>query len=135
MYLYLDKTQMKKKGKQRHMDNLFIRTKAEIKTVQTINIPVSSIKEILKMVQQDNLKDIYWKNPKINLSDLDSETWTSIKKNFLKMWSVGSTREDTETIQYIIRLLGFDGIENFGLYDEHRNCISMVVFNYGDHLN
>ncbi len=117
------------------MNNLFIRTKAEVRTIQSIRISVTSIKPILLLVQQDHCKDIYWKTSKIDLSKINDMKFTDLKKAFISLWSIGHSKEDIDTIEYIVRVLGFDGVENFGYYSDTTNCIHLVVYNNGDHLN
>lgn len=122
-------------GRKKKMNNLFIRTKAEVRTIQSIRISVTSIKPILLLVQQDHCKDIYWKTSKIDLSKINDMNFTDLKKAFISLWSIGHSKEDIDTIEYIVRVLGFDGVENFGYYSDTTNCIHLVVYNNGDHLN
>lgn len=43
-------------------------------------------------------------------------------------------KEDSDTLRYVIEYLGFDGIENFGIYKENCDARCMTVYMEGDTL-
>ncbi len=52
------------------------------------------------------------------------------------LWRVGNGKDETDTIRFIVtQILGFDGIENFGLFDSDSQRARLVVYKYGDRMN
>ena len=52
------------------------------------------------------------------------------------LWHVLGDKSTCTTRDFIVtRILGFDGIYNYGYYDENREAATMVVYKYGDQLN
>lgn len=43
-------------------------------------------------------------------------------------------KEDSDTLSYVIKFLGFDGIENYGIYKEKCDARCMTVYMEGDTL-
>lgn len=65
--------------------------------------------------------------------NLEDDTMENIKSCFNKIcMSWGNNAKD---IQYIVGKLGFDGVDNYGYYNERTKSYKLAVYNHGDDMN
>ena len=110
-------------------------TKQEVKTKTIYNIEVTlrdftdALETYLEVRKASVVYECAFKHLKVE--DLGDEKLSNIKAYFK------SFRSDDEvaTKNYLIKFLGFDGVENYGFYDEKTKTIHMTVFSYGDKIN
>lgn len=111
-------------------------TGMEVKTIYNITISDADMGCILDAVlklRDRSLLSTLNAFEGYDLNTLDSTQATS-RQILKELWNVGS--KDTRTVQFIIReILGFDGVENYGYYDEDDEVAKMVVYKHGDRLN
>lgn len=103
-------------------------TKKEVKTIYEIEISFKDYCMIRVDAKTDVIAELMKAFENVNLEDT---TMGTLKIDFEKL-------EDTHTLQYIVRKLGFDGITNYGYYkekNEDSGVYKMVVYNYGDDIN
>lgn len=103
-------------------------TKKEVKTIYEIEIQFKDFAEIYEKAKDDVICEVM---QAFTNSDLSNTTMGNLKKEFESL-------EDVKTIQYIVRKLGFDSIENYGYFkkkSEGFGVYRMVVSNYGDDMN
>lgn len=68
-------------------------------------------------------------------TNLEDDTMGTLKKEF---YNLQFASDGTKTLRYVVRELGFDGVENYGYHkDKGEGCgvHRMVVYNNGDDLN
>lgn len=112
-------------------------TSAEVKTIYHIAIGTDDMLAILEEVNKtdgDLLKAVNaFQFPDFKLYDPGRPTARQLLED---LWRVNSTRAETDTIHFIVReILGFDGIENYGLFDKESQRAKMTVHKYGDRMN
>ena len=103
-------------------------TKKEVKTIYDIEIQFKDFSEIYAKAKDDVMCEVMQAFTK---SDLSNTTMGNLKHEF-------EILDDVKTIQYIVRKLGFDSIENYGYFKkkpEGFGVYRMVVSNYGDDIN
>lgn len=103
-------------------------TGKEVKTIYNIEIQFKDFADIYAAAKNDVMCEVMRAFPN---SDLSDTTMGNLKHEF-------ETLDDTNTIQYIVRKLGFDSIENYGYFkkkSEGFGVYRMTVSNYGDDLN
>ena len=99
-------------------------TSAEVKTMYALEISYLDFANIF--IAAEN-----------SISRLDSE----FADFDLKNRTIGNIRHCFETlhkaedIQYIVRKLGFDGVSNYGYYNDRKDVYRMTAYNHGDTLN
>lgn len=100
----------------------------EVKTIYNIEFNLTDFTKIFMEAKDDVTR--------INAFDefnLEDDTMENVKSCFNKICKVwGNNAKD---IQYIVRKFGFDGVENYGYYEERTKTYKLVVFNYGDDIN
>lgn len=99
-------------------------TKAEIKTMYTVDIAFKDFSDIFCAAKEDEWRH----NSEFGEFDLTDTTIGNIRNCFKQL-------REVKTIQYIVRKLGFDGVENYGYYNDRKGVYTMVVYDSGDTLN
>ncbi len=102
--------------------------KKQVKTIYDIEISFKDFSKIYAEAKDDFYCEGY---KAFKSSNLDDTTIGNIRKEFKNL-------KDANTIKYIVYKLGFDRVENYGLYKEKfdgTGVYSMVVSNDGDELN
>lgn len=103
-------------------------TKKEVKTIYEIEISFKDYTTIRVDAKTDVIAEVMKAFENVNLNDT---TMGTLKFDFEKL-------DDVNTLKYIVRKLGFDGVENFGYHKEKNEGCGvhrMVVYNYGDDIN
>lgn len=99
-------------------------TEKKVRTIYTIDIQFKDFADIFCKALEDD-----WRHQsefgEFNLKDT---TIGNIKSCFENL-------REAKTIQYIVRKLGFDGVENYGYYNSRKGVYTMVVYDNGDLLN
>ena len=108
-------------------------TKQEVKTIYSIEVTLRDFTDALEAYVKDRNSRIGYEGAfkHLKYDDLKDENLANIKACFKCFRS----DDEVSTKNYLVRFLGFDGIENYGLYSEKTNTIHMTVFNYGDQIN
>ena len=108
-------------------------TKQEVKTIYTIKVTFEDFTGALEAYSKDATARVCYENAfkHLKTDNLQNEKLFNIESYFRHF------RPDDEVVtkRYLVNYLGFDGIENYGFYDDKLNVIQMVVFNYGDQIN
>lgn len=99
-------------------------TTSQVKTLHTIDIQFKDFSEIFCAAKADEWRH----NKELGEFDLTDTTIGNIRKCFEAL-------KEPKSIQYIVRKLGFDGVENYGYYDKRKGVYSMVVYDNGDTMN
>lgn len=103
-------------------------TKKEVKTIYEIEISFKDYCKIRTNAKTDVIAEVMKAFENVNLDDT---TMGTLKFDFEKL-------DDVNTLKYIVRKLGFDGVENYGYHKEKfegSGVHSMVVYNCGDDIN
>lgn len=104
--------------------------KSSVKTIYTIALTFHDFLTVFVYASQDKTRYseefAHW--------DLTDTTIGNIKKAWKDICHPWYEYK-TKNIQYIVRKLGFDGIENYGYYDENKDLYILSVYDYGDCLN
>lgn len=104
------------------------KTKMEVKTIYNIEFDLTDFTKIFMEAKDDVTRINAFS--KFNLED---DTMGNVKSCFNEICKLlGNNAED---IRYIVRKLGFDGVENYGYYEERTKTYKLVVFNHGDDMN
>lgn len=99
-------------------------TKSEVKTIYTIDIQFKDFAEIFNAAKSDE-----WKSESVFKEfDLTDTTIGNIGSCFKGL-------TETAYIEYIVSKLGFDGVENYGYYNNCKGVYTMVVYDIGDMMN
>ena len=80
-------------------------TKQEVKTVYTIELTFKDYADAREKALKDDFRLGAFEE-----CDMENETVGVIRNEFETL----QFRKTTETLRYIVRLLGFDGVENYG---------------------
>lgn len=110
-------------------------TGMEVKTIYHISISPMNMEDIMEEVlrKDRSLLVTLGAFEGYNLDGLEP-TRATCRQFLRELWSVGST--SAKTINFIVReILGFDGVENYGLYNAEDDAAQMVVFKRGDWVN
>lgn len=102
--------------------------KAEVKTIYTLHVDFRDFVKVFTEAKEDPMCEIMSAFDNV---DLDNTTLGYVSKVFRSQW-------DAETTRYIVRQLGFDGVENYGCFiekDEVPSYHLLVVYNNGDTMN
>jgi hypothetical protein len=110
--------------------------KMEVKTFYDITITPEDMKDILNAAKRSD-PDIMKLKEAFQEYDLSMDPTYDLCVSYLHtLWNVLGDKSTCTTRNYIVTdILGFDGIYNYGYYQEEREVATMVVFNYGDKLN
>ena len=99
-------------------------TQSEVKTIYTIDIQFKDFAEIFCKAKTDE-----WRHSsefgEFNLGDTTMGNLQECFKNL----------REVKSIQYLVRKLGFDGVENYGYYNDRKGVYTMVVYDSGDTIN
>lgn len=107
-------------------------TQKEVRTIYSIRFTLDDYIKAFELYLKHPLKDIGEYDGAFNGLSTDSEK-EDFEKNF-KAWGHG--KYHTATIRFIVKqYFKFDGIENYGFYEESKDSYKMSVYNYGDDLN
>ena len=116
--------------------NMAIVTAQEVKTIYTIEIGVNEMASILEDANEQDpelMKALGAFQFDLNHFDTGRQGIIALMQ---ALWSPAATKTETNTVNYIVReIIGFDGVENYGYFDEKRNRVSMVVYCNGDRIN
>lgn len=123
------------------MSTLYQINKMEVKTFYDITITPEDMKSILNAARRSD-PDIMKLKEAFQGHDLSTE-WEGMEPSYdlcvsylQNLWNVLGDKSTCTTRNFIVTdILGFDGIYNYGYYQEEREVATMVVFNYGDKLN
>lgn len=99
-------------------------TSKKVKTIYNIDIQFKDFSEIFGEAKADEWRP----NDALTEFDLTDTTIGNIRNCFEAL-------RDAKGIQYIVRKLGFDGVENYGYYNKRKGVYTMVVYDDGDTLN
>lgn len=102
--------------------------KSEVKTIYTIHVDFRDFSRVYTEAKGDLRCEVTGAFAGV---DLDNTTLGYMNKVFRSQWDANTTR-------YIVRQLGFDGVENFGCFvekDEAPSYHLLVVYNDGDTMN
>ena len=116
--------------------NMAAVTKQEVKTIYHIMIGVNEMTAIL---EEANGQDPELMKA-LEAFQFDLNNYATGRQGIIQLlkdlWRPNGSASETNTISYIVReIIGFDGIENYGYFDEKTNKVSMVVYSYGDRIN
>lgn len=117
--------------------NSYTITEAKVKTLYTIQIGPEDLVEIVGRIAADPI--LNQRLPaycaEIDNIDLDAVDNTGAGDILLqRIWSTPC--QQANTIGFIVKeVLGFDGVENYGYFNETIDRAVMVVYRCGDRLN
>lgn len=106
-------------------------TKKEVKTIYSVELSFKDYCELRTKAKGSTIAEVMGAFADTNLDD---ETMGTLKNEFCNLQFKS---DSAKTLQYIVRELGFDGIENYGYHKEKvEGCgvHKMVVYNEGDEL-
>lgn len=108
-------------------------TKQEVKTIYEIEVTFEDYRDALEAYSKSEIAKAVHKDAFqfLDTKDFEKNKLADIRKYFESFHS----KDEVATKRYIVEYLGFDGIENFGLYVDKTKTIHMIVFNYGDQIN
>lgn len=112
-------------------------TGMEVKTVYNIEITPMDMEGILQEVLRGDwsLMASLEAFTEYDMNKLEP-TRATCEKLLGELWDVRGGRASTRTRDYIFRdILGFDGVENYGLYNPITETANMVVYKRGDRAN
>lgn len=106
----------------------------EVKTIYDIRFDFHDFLTIFEAAKSDPARIHEFEN-----FDLDNTTMGNIRKSYKSLAEPSffltpeESRQQANNLQYIVRKLGFDGIENYGYMpkDDEREEYHMVVYNRG----
>ena len=104
-------------------------TQIKVKTIYDIEIEYSDFSAIFVKAKKDITRLGAFEE-----FNLDDTTIGNIRKCFESLNThcfSEHCKQSCEDLQYIVRALGFDGIENYGYYAKNKNAYKMVVYNNG----
>lgn len=107
-------------------------TSKEVKTIYSIRFTFNDFTKAFDQYEKDPLKGVgEYANAFKGLTVHDSlKDFENAFKKFTH------SINHTHTINYIVkRFFKFDGVENYGFYDENKDNYRMSVYNYGDEIN
>lgn len=107
-------------------------TGKEVKTIYDIEINFKDYCELRSKAKGNTAAEVMGAFEDTNLED---DTMGTLRKEFCNLQFKS---DSVKTLQYIVRELGFDGVENYGYHkDKGEGCgvHRMVVYNNGDDLN
>lgn len=112
-------------------------TGMEVKTIYNIEITPTNMEAILEEVLRGDWSLMATMDA---FTDYDMNTMeptrATCQKLLSELWDVRGGRSTTSTRNYIVReILGFDGVENYGLYNPITETACMVVYKRGDRAN
>ena len=104
-------------------------TQIKVKTIYDIEIEYSDFSAIFVKAKKDITRLGAFEE-----FNLDDTTIGNIQKCFKALDAhcfSERCKQACEDLQYVVRALGFDGIENYGYYDKDKNRYKLVVYNNG----
>lgn len=99
-------------------------TSKKVKTVYNIDIQFKDFSDIFCAAKADEWRP----DSALGEFDLTDTTIGNVRKCFEAL-------KEPKSIQYIVRKLGFDGVENYGYHNKRKGVYTMVVYDDGDTLN
>lgn len=111
-------------------------TKQEVKTIYHITIGVDEIEQIMSQVAEEDEKLM----KALGAFQFDWKIYTQgrqcLRQLLADLWKPTAGKGEVDTIRYIVQeIIGFDGVENYGLFNADTGKATMVVYNDGDRLN
>lgn len=99
-------------------------TSTQVKTVYHIDIQFSDFSKIFVAAKSDE-----WRHDsEFGEFNLQDTTVGNIRDCFKNL-------KEVKSIQYLVRKLGFDGVENYGYYNDRKGVYTMSVYDEGDTVN
>lgn len=111
-------------------------TNQAVKTIYSIQITADNLGEILRELRvshPDQLRS-YPLFAKYNLAEIEPGR-PACQKLLEEIWQVSGSRSCVETIQLIVRSLGFNGVENYGYCSSADGAVRLLVYRNGDCIN
>lgn len=111
-------------------------TELKVKTVYTVRISPEDLVAIVQhMIEDSKLALVAAAQEAFNGVNLEEISNRRAAARLLrKLWDVSG--QDLATIRFIVReILGFDGIENYGYFDEKACQVVVVAYHNGDRIN
>lgn len=112
-------------------------SQVEIKTIYHITISTDDMLAILEEVEKTDKTLL----EAVNAFQTDDYQIYDIGRSTARMiledlWKVGGGKGEADTIRFIVtQILGFDGVENYGLFDSDSQRARLVAYKYGDRMN
>lgn len=107
-------------------------TEKEVRTIYHIEISFKDYCELRSKAKGNTIAELMGAFKDTNLED---STMGTLRKEFCNL---EFKSDSAQTLQYIVRELGFEGVENYGYHkDKGEGCgvHRMAVYNHGDDLN
>lgn len=108
-------------------------TKQEVKTIYDIEINFKEAWDLLVAFGKKQSHEVFYPNLVEHLKNKDCSV-REVAKSLFEI-TICMAKWHSEMIQYFVKELGFDGIVNYGLFNESKRCYRCVVYNYGDCVN
>ena len=112
-------------------------SQVEVKTIYHITISTDDMLAILDDVQKVDKELLEAVNAFQSGAYQSFDIGRCTARQILEdLWRVGCGKNETDTVRFIAtQILGFDGIENYGLFDNDSQRARLVVYKYGDRMN
>lgn len=104
-------------------------TQIRVKTIYSIEIEFSDFTEIFIKAKKDITRLHAFEE--FNLDDTTIGNLDKCFKSLNARCFSERCKQACEDLEYIVRALKFDGIENYGFYDKNKNVYKLVVYNNG----
>lgn len=99
-------------------------TETRVKTFYTLDLEFKDFSKIFCEAKTDE-----WRHrSEMGEFNLNDTTMGNIRDCFYNL-------QEPKTVEYIVRKLGFDGVENYGQYNSRKGVYTLVVYDNGDLLN
>ena len=99
----------------------------EVKTTYTIDLQFKDFAEIFSKAKSDPGR----LDAEFSEFNLDDTSLGYMRDCFQKL----NSNKNPKSIEYIVRKLGFAGIENYGLFNKRKGVYTLRVYDRGDTLN
>lgn len=102
----------------------------EVKTTYHIGIQIKDFAKIFAEAKSDPSR----LSSEFSEFDLGDTTIGNLDRCFKSLWQPywsAASEQRCRDLQYIVRKLGFDGIENYGCFSQDGRVYKMVVYNRG----
>lgn len=112
--------------------------KSTVKTIYSITLSFHDFLTIFLYASHDDFRKIegVYEKQECEFSNWDLTNTTM--GNIMKAWQEFCHpfyQYQARDIRYIVKLLGYDGVENYGYYDKNKKLYFLSVYNFGDSLN
>lgn len=106
-------------------------TRKEVKTIYNIEVKFMECWDLLMKFKNKESNEIIYPKLAEALKKYDIEVKSEAKiiiENSFAIWH-------SNLIEFITKELKFDGIVNYGSYNENKQALTCQVYNYGDYMN